>query len=569
MPDTSPTPSASIALSRRNLVAGALGGGAALALASWPEAVAASAPFVHGVASGDPLPDAVLLWTRVTPSVEAAPGSGIGSDVTVTWQVARDEAFGQVVRQGTAVATAANDHTLHVDATGLDPATSYFYRFQALGATSRVGRTRTAPAPGSTAPVRFGVVSCANYDWGYFQPYKFLATRSDLHAVLHLGDYVYEYAPGGVIAGYPKNPRNADPLHECTTLEDYRVRHGCYKLEQNLQDLHAAHPMIAVWDDHEIANDTWREGAENHDPAAEGDWATRATAGRRAFLDWLPIRHTDPDDWARINRRLAFGQQVDLWMLDERRFRTQPPKSLLLGYGALGGLLGGTSGDPDGSMIGDDQEHWLVQGLSASTARWKVLGNQVPFFPQNIGPQLPQQITRLLGPALSDKLEDPLLQLYVEDWNGFLDQRQRIVDGMAGISDVVVLTGDVHQSFASEIPVRPSNYLLDRRSAAVEYVTPGVASPSLQTMINQVAPGIGTLLDVLLTANNTLSNPWLKYAEGFKTGCMIVDFSTQRVQSDWFLVDKGTDPGSPVRWAASRQTVAGSRRVTTAAKALV
>ena len=193
---------------------------------------------------------------------------------------------------------------------------------------------------------------------------------------------------------------------------------------------------------------------------------------------------------------------------------------------------------------------------------------QVPFFPQNIGPQVPRQITNLLGPGLADKLEEPLLQLYVEEWNGFLKQRQRLVDGMAGISDVVVLTGDVHQSFAAEIPVRPSSYLMDRKSAAVEYVTPGVASPSLQTMVNQVAPGVGSLLDLVLTTNNALSNPWVKYAEGFRTGCMVVDFSTQRVQADWYLVDQGTDPSSPVRHVASRQTVAGSRRVTVASKPL-
>lgn len=562
---SSPVPApGSRGVSRRSLMAGALGGGAALALASWPEAVAASAPFVHGVASGDPLPGGVVLWTRITPSVEATPGSGVGPDVDVAWEVSRNAAFTQVVRSGTATASAAQDHTLHVDVSGLDPATPYWYRFTALGATSRTGRTRTAAAAGSSAAVRFGVVSCANYDWGYFQPYKFLATRTDLDAILHLGDYVYEYAPGGVLADYPKNPRNADPLHECLSLEDYRVRHGCYKLEQHLQDLHAAHPMVAVWDDHEIANDTWTDGAENHDPATEGDWATRATAGRRAFLEWLPIRHTDPDDWQRINRRLAFGDQVDLWMLDERRFRTQPPKSMLLGYVGLGAA----SGDPDASMIGDEQEHWLVQGLAASSARWKVLGNQVPFFPQNLLPQVPGQIADLLGPALSAKLEEPLLQLYVEDWNGFLEQRQRIVDGMAGIDDVVILTGDVHQSFASEIPAHPSRYLLDRRSVAVEYVTPGVASPSTQTMVNQVAPGVGNLLDTVLTTNNALANPWIRWSEGFRTGCMIVDFATERVQADWYLVDKGTDPTSAIRYVASRQTRAGSRRITAAAARL-
>ncbi|WP_110204939.1 alkaline phosphatase D family protein [Nocardioides daejeonensis] len=551
-------------LTRRGLVAAGMGSGLALALARWPEVYAAGAPFVHGVASGDPLPDGVVLWTRVTPSIEASPGSGVGPAVSVTWEVAKDPAFHQVVKQGVASATTDHDHTVHVDVTGLAPATTYWYRFSALGATSRVGRTRTAPALGSSTPVRFGVVSCANYDWGWFVPYKFLAARNDLDAVLHLGDYIYEYAPGGVLAGYPKNPRNADPRHEITTLADYRIRHGCYKQEQHLQDLHAAHPMIAVWDDHEIANDTWAEGAENHDPATEGDWATRASAGRHAFLDWLPVRHTDPNDWIRITRRLRFGDQVDLFLLDERRFRTKTPKSLLLGYG----YLGTASSNPSADMIGSDQEHWLISGVKASNARWKVWGNQMPFFPQVLLGQLPGQVTQLLGPKLAALLDTPIAQLYVEDWNGFLQQRQRLVDGMAGVDNVVVLTGDVHQSFASEIPAKPNKYLLDRKSVAVEFVTPGVASPSVQSMVNQVAPGVGNVLDTLLSTNNALANPWIKYSEGLRTGCMVVDFTQQRVQTDWFLVDNINSPTSGISYAASWQTTAGSRRLTKAAKRL-
>ncbi len=546
-------------LSRRTLIAGGIGGSAAaVALASWPEAVAASAPFVHGVASGDPLPHQVVLWTRVTPSVEALPGSGVGPDVNVGWEISRNEAFTQVVASGTSTATAGSDHTVHVDVPGLSPATAYWYRFSALGSTSRIGRTRTAAAPGTGAPVRFGVVSCANYDWGYFVPYRYLAGLDDLDAVLHLGDYVYEYAPGGIIGDYPVNPRNAEPLHECLDLADYRTRHGCYKLETDLQDLHAAHPMVAVWDDHEIANDTWRDGAENHDPATEGEWLNRATAGRRAWLEWLPVRHTDPDDWYRINRRLRFGDLVDLWMLDERRFRTQPPRSLLFGYGSVGS---GASA-PGATMIGADQEHWLVTGLAGSTAKWKVLGNQVPFFPQILLATVPGQVSALLGPKLSAALEEPLLQLYVEDWNGFLKERQRIVDGMAAIKDVVVLTGDVHQSFASEIPRKPNTYLLDRKSVAVEFVTPGVASPSLQSIINQVAPGVGNLLDTVLNTNNLVANPWVKYAEGFKTGCMVVDFDANRTQADWYLVRDALDPQSPIDYAASWTTKAGSGRLT-------
>ena len=551
-------------LSRRTLIATGLGGSAVLAMSQWSDAVAATAPFVHGVASGDPLPNAVVLWTRVTPSVEAAPGSGLGPDVNVDWEVATDPAFTTVVANGTAVASATSDHTVHADAVGLNPGTKYWYRFKALGETSPVGRTKTAAAAGTGPAVRLGVVSCANFNWGYFTGYKSLANQQNLNAVLHLGDYIYEYAPGGVLANdIPHTVRTAEPQRECLTLTDYRIRHGFYKLEPNLQLLHAAHPMIAVWDDHEIANDSWKNGAENHDPATEGDWATRATAGRRAWLDWLPVRHTDPDDWYRINRRLRFGDLVDLWMLDERRFRDQPPKSLFFGYGAVGS----TATAPGRGMIGDEQEHWLVTGLAGSSAKWKVVGNQVPFYPTTLLANVPGQLTDVLGPQLSKIFEQPLIQLEVEDWDGFQDERQQIVNGMAAVDNVVILTGDVHQSYASEIPVKPNKYLLDRKSAAVEFITPGVASPSLPAQINQIAPGVGTLFNAVLTTNDKLANPWVKYAEGFKAGYMVVEFNASRVQADWHHTDS-TKPDAPVTLAASYQSLAGSKRVTKAAAPL-
>ncbi|MCX6397531.1 MAG: alkaline phosphatase D family protein [Propionibacteriales bacterium] len=547
-------------LSRRALIAGGVGGSAVLAMSQWTEAVAATAPFVHGVASGDPLPNAVILWTRVTPSVDATPGSGLGPDVPVDWEISSNAGFTDVVASGSSTASATSDHTVHVDAGGLQPATAYWFRFRALGSTSPVGRTRTAASADTAAPVRFGVVSCANFNWGYFTGYKYLANQNNLDAVLHLGDYIYEYAPGGVLAeGIPKTVRTAEPQRECLTLADYRIRHGHYKLEPNLQLLHARHPVVAVWDDHEIANDTWKDGAENHDPATEGDWATRATAGRRAWLEWLPVRHTDPDDWYRINRRLRFGTLVDLWMLDERRFRDQPPKSLFFGYGSTGG----TSSAPGRGMIGEEQTHWLVDGLATSGATWKVVGNQVPFYPTTLLANVPGQLTTILGPELSKTFEQPLLQLQVEDWNGFLDERQRIVDGMATIDNVVVLTGDVHQSYASEIPVKPNKYLLDRKSAAVEFITPGLASPSLPTQINQVAPGVGTLFDAVLTTNDRLANPWVKYSEGLKAGFMVVDFTATRVQADWHHLDS-TKPDAPEKVAASYQSVVGSRKITKA-----
>ncbi|MEV0927254.1 alkaline phosphatase D family protein, partial [Streptomyces spongiicola] len=223
--------------------------------AASPASAREQAPaFVHGVASGDPLPDGVLLWTRVTPVPDAPPGSGKGPDVEVDWQAAEDGEFTRIVAAGRTTATAAADHTVKVDVRGLRPATAYYFRFLSGTAVSPVGRTRTAPAADAAAPgVRFGVVSCANWESGYFAAYRHLAARADLDAVLHLGDYIYEYGTGHL----PDDDhvvRRHEPAHEITTLSDYRTRHGTYKTDPDLQAMHAAHPLVAIWDDHEIAN---------------------------------------------------------------------------------------------------------------------------------------------------------------------------------------------------------------------------------------------------------------------------------------------------------------------------
>ncbi|MFE0276710.1 alkaline phosphatase D family protein, partial [Streptomyces sp. NPDC058992] len=258
----------------------------ALAAASPAAAAEQGAAFLHGVASGDPLPDGVLLWTRLTPAPDALPGSGEGPDTEVSWEIAEDRGFTRIVTAGLTTATAATDHTVKVDVRGLSPATTYFFRFASGGTHSTTGRTRTAPATDAAAPgVRFGVVSCANWESGYFAAYRHLAARADLDAVLHLGDYIYEYGTGRLPAE-EYVVRRHEPAHEITTLADYRVRHGKYKTDTDLQALHAAHPLIAIWDDHEIANNAWAGGAENHTPGTEGDYATRAAAAKRAYFEW-------------------------------------------------------------------------------------------------------------------------------------------------------------------------------------------------------------------------------------------------------------------------------------------
>lgn len=547
-------------LTRRHVLSAAALGAVAVSGAVGP-AEAAAPVFRHGVASGDPLPDAVVLWTRVTPTASARPGSGQGPRVRVRWQIALDPGFHRPVAQGTTLTGPGRDHTVHVDVRGLRPATRYWYRFEALGRMSRIGRTRTAPARRATTPVRFGVVSCANYGWGFFAGYRHLAARGDLDAVLHLGDYIYEYGPDGpLVPGVqPATVRVAEPRRECLTLADYRERHGCYRADQDLQAFHAAHPIIAVWDDHEVANDTWRGGAENHSDD-EGPWARRALAGRRAWLEWLPVRHSDPDDWLRIQRRLRFGWHVDLWMLDERRFRDEPVQSVAFSYGSVDPAVN----DPSRTMLGDDQRHWLVRGLRGSNATWKVLGNQVPFFPLTLAPGVPEAVEDALSPV-TDGAGGPAFTAYVDDWNGYAAERDRLVRGLGEVENVVILTGDVHESYACEIPTSTGDYRLDGRTAAVEYICPGISSPSLKSSASSVMPGSGEVLGAILDANLAANNPWVKYHEADHTGFGVVDFDARRVHYDFWHLDDGRRRDSGVAWAASWKTRRGTGQVVPAA----
>jgi alkaline phosphatase D len=545
---------------RALLVRGAAGlaaTGTTLALGGWDSAYAAKAPFVHGIASGDPLPDGVILWTRVTPNRHAQPGSRRGPAVDVRWEIASDKHFRHVVKHGHGRATTRHDHTVHVDVRGLRPGRTYWYRFHALGATSPVGRTRTAPTRHADVPVRLGVVSCANYDWGYFGAYRHLAGQ-DVDAVLHLGDYIYEYGPDGPLGeGLPKpySPRNAAPPHECTTGTDYRIRYGCYRLDQDLQALHARHPVIAVWDDHEIANDTWRGGAENHD-AGEGTWAARSKGARRAWLEWLPVRRRSRSVPYRIHRRLRLGRHVDLWMLDERRFRDLQPDSAAFSAGSVDP----DREDPHRTMLGAAQLAWLRRGLRESTATWKVIGNQVPFFPTVLGPGYPEALSAILEPASPALAHEPAAY-YVDDWNGYPAERDRLVSTMAEVEDVVILTGDVHQSYACEIPQDVGTYSVTGESVGVELIAPGVSSPAISTIIAQFIPGADVAIESVFSANEAGFNQWVKYRESSRCGYLVVDIDASRVRADWWLVDDSQSRTSPVRHARAMQVKRGSRSV--------
>ncbi len=547
-------------IDRRTLLATGTAGMTAWAtasLAGWDSAYAAQAPFVHGVASGDPLPHGVVLWTRVTPTRQATPGSGRGPDIRVRWEIAADPGFRRVVAKGSKRATHRHDHTIHVDVRGLKPGTSYWYRFHALGVTSPKGRTRTAPARNAAVPIRLGVVSCANYDWGFFGAYRHLAEQ-DVDAVLHLGDYLYEYGPDGPLGPGmpgPYSPRHAEPPHECISGADYRMRHGSYRLDADLQALHASHPMIAVWDDHEVANDTWRDGAENHD-AGEGEWAARAKGARKAWVDWMPVRRAARSMPYRINRRFRLGKHVDLWMLDERRFRDKQPDSVAFSAGSVDP----SRHDPDRTMLGAEQLAWLTKGLTESDASWKLIGNQVQFFPTVLGPGYPEALSEILEP-ISPALAHEPVAYYVDDWNGYPAERRRVEATMAEVEDVVVLTGDIHMSYASEIPRDAGTYSLTGDSLAVEFITPGISSPATQTIIAQFIPGADTAFNSVIDANDAAHNRWVKYREGTRCGYLTVDVDADRVKADWWLIDDAQSRKSPVRHAHSMSVERGSRRL--------
>ncbi len=295
---------------RRGALGMLIGAGVA-GLPRWTLASAGGKRFLHGVASGDPLADRVVLWTRVTPD------EGEAGALPVAYEVARDRDFRRIVARGAGECDGTSDYCFRVDVTGLEPGTTYYYRFTSGGRTSPVGRTRTLPGDDARM-LRIAVVSCANYPYGFFHVYREIARRDDIDLVLHLGDYLYEYPAGGYAD--PKvvaQGRQVKPEGELVTLTDYRTRHALYRSDPDLQAMHAAHPMIAVWDDHEVANDAWKGGAENHQEH-EGPWSARKRAGMRAWREWLPVRPPDPARPEIIYRRFDVGRLASLIMLDTR-----------------------------------------------------------------------------------------------------------------------------------------------------------------------------------------------------------------------------------------------------------
>lgn len=510
--------------------------------AALPARAADEAPaFLHGVASGDPLPDGILLWTRVTPTAAATPGSGIGPDVEVEWVIARDKALTTVVAKGSVTATAASDHTVKADVRGLQPATDYWFRFSAGGTGSPVARTRTAPAVDAAVPgLRFGVVSCANWEAGYFSAYRHLAARSDLDAWLHLGDYIYEYGTGQY-GTRDTVVRPHAPGHEILTLADYRTRHGRYKTDPDLQALHHKAPVVAIWDDHEFANDAWSGGAENHTEGAEGTWTARQAAARQAYFEWMPVR---PAIAGTTYRRLRFGKLADLSLLDLRSFRSQQVKT---GNGDVD--------DPDRTLTGRAQLDWLKAGLQSSDTTWRLVGNSVMISPFAIGSltaDLLKPLAELLG------LPKEGLALNTDQWDGYTDDRRELLAHLRAhaIRNTVFLTGDIHMAWANDVPVDAGTYPLSA-SAATEFVVTSVTSDNLDDLVKVPEGTVSAVAAPLIRA----ANRHVHWVDTDRHGYGVLDITAARAQMDYYVLSDRTRPDATSSWARSYRTRSGTQKV--------
>lgn len=538
-------------LSRRNLL---LSGSAAVAAgvgASLTRPAAATARpaddgvFGHGVASGDPLADRVILWTRVTPEPAAVPGSGVGAATPVAWEVATDPDFGTVVAAGAVTTGPDRDHTVKVDAAGLAPGRDYVYRFRvtggpAAGAVSPTGRTRTAPpAADDPARLRFGVVSCANWEAGRFAAYRHLAQQPDLTAVLHLGDYYYEYATGEY-TGKTGTVRPHRPAGETVTLRDYRIRHGQYRTDPDLAELHRRVPFICIWDDHESANDAWSGGAENHSPG-QGSWAERRAASQQAYYEWLPVRETAA---GHLYRRFRFGRLADLSMLDLRSYRDEQVDP-----------FSAAVDDPRRTITGAEQLGWLTDGLKSSDTRWHLVGNSVMITPVVIPPLEPettQAITGLLG------LPERGIPYNADQWDGYTADRNRLMTAIrtARIDNVVFVTGDIHSSWACEIPVDAARYPA-AGTVATELVVPSITSSNIDDMVGVPEHTVGRVAEQALRGVNR----HIRYVELDSHGFGLLTVTGEAATMDYHFVADKLDPRSGARVAHTARVPAGRARI--------
>ncbi|MDH3431471.1 MAG: alkaline phosphatase D family protein [Gammaproteobacteria bacterium] len=489
----------------------------------WRPGIAASPyAFRHGIASGDPLADGFIIWTRIS--------GANGESVDVDWQVAADAGMQTVLQSGRFETDARRDYTVKVDVRGLPSGTPFCYRFVVDGVPSPVGCSRTLPV-GEISSARFAVVSCASYPTGYFHVYREIAERRDLDAVIHLGDYLYEYGIGEYATEYAEElGRMPEPSTETISLADYRLRHAQYKTDPDLQALHAQHPLIAVWDDHEIANDCWRGGGENHD-RGEGRWARRRNAAIQAYFEWMPIRGKARGKRTEIFRQFRYGDLLSLIMLDTRVHGRdkQPQISPDMPNDEIYRLLA----DPGRRLLGRRQERWLQEALARSEGTvWQLVGQQVL-----VSPVRAPDLEPLLNPDGESIVSREILEeniamsknnppLLLDTWDGYAAARESLLADLKDLaSNAVVISGDLHTSIAADLHLQG-----DAEAAAVEFMTTSVTSPGFADYLPERHPG--AVRDATLQLN-----PNLRYMETDRRGWLCLTLTTSECTGEWHLLD--------------------------------
>lgn len=506
--------------------------------------------FNYGVASGDPLADRVILWTH-------AQFDGATDDVPLTWEVATDAAFTSLAASGNARAMAATAFTAKVDATGLSAGKDYFFRFRSGSHSSPVGRTRTLPAAGA-ASLSLAVMSCSNYPAGYFNAYAEV-TRTDAKYAVHLGDFIYEYGAGGYAsADAVALGRVSDPANECLSLSDYRKRYAQYRSDPDSKVFHAAMPVIAVWDDHEIANDAYKDGAENHTEGTEGKLADRRAAALQAWHEWMPVRAPDATDLRKIYRSFDFGGLTALHMLETRLLaRDKPVEFAELLNPATASAAMATLASPTRSLMGATQLGWLQGQMAASKATWQVLGQQVLMarmsFPVSvlaalnpgdtspaalaagqkaIGDYLTAKATAAQAPAaltatqkaLLNPATNPKLGYNLDAWDGYPVEREVLLSTARQLGKkLVVLAGDTHNAWSSRLT------LMDGTVVGQEFATPSISSPGLEEYLATLLPAQTQAIFMGVVDD-------LKYADTSRRGFLRMSFTPTEAKGTWHFV---------------------------------
>jgi alkaline phosphatase D len=523
-------------LPSRRAILGSLGAGSVAACSDAPKTLFSSTnetrtgQFAHGVASGDPFATSVILWTRVTPDQDG--------DVQVIWEMDQDADFQSLSASGETHTKISQDYTVKVEATGLEAGTWYYYRFRIGNVTSAVGRTRTLPEH-STNLARFAIVSCSNWQHGYFNAYDHIARQAkaaspkeSFDALIHLGDYYYEYGA----ANAPRiTDRVHEPANEIVSLADYRTRHAQYRSDAALQDVTSQMPLIAVWDDHETTNDSWKGGAENHNEG-EGDWEARKEAALRAYYEWMPLREPQfGKSRADIYRAFEWGDLASIVCV-ETRLTARAEQLIIEDYIDEIDVPGGAEKfkkeklyAPNRDMLGQDQQDFIVETFKASKAAekpWRILANQVimgRLLTPDFTPYISEEAIQNIEPAWAGvrdflTLSKYNMPVYPDSWDGYPLARETFYNALsqAGVKDMLVLTGDAHEFWVNELTSEAGEKL------GMELVTSSVSSETLTAYL-----GDGTADHNLLL---TQSNPDARYYNALINGYIDLTLSPKKAK---------------------------------------